>query len=96
MLLKRASDDPLPSQSQDDVQPPAITTDNAGGEGEWQVEEILQAKETRRGTKLLVKWTGYVRPTWEPLNSFLDTEALDRFEAAHGKITPEQQEGGGG
>jgi hypothetical protein len=96
MLLKRAGDDPLPSQSQDDVQPPAITTDDPDSEEEWQVEEILQSKQTRRGTKLLVKWTGYARPTWEPLKSFLETEALDRFEAAHGKITPEQQERGGG
>jgi hypothetical protein len=25
--------------------------------------------------------------TWEPLSTFLETEALDRYEATHGKIT---------
>ena len=87
MLLKRAGDDPLPSQQQDDTQPPAVVPDSPEGGEEWQVEEILQARKTRRGTQLRVKWTGYAQPTWEPLGSFLDTEALDRYEAAHGRVT---------
>jgi len=87
ILLKRAGDDPLPSQQQDDTQPAAIVPDDEQEQEEWQVDEILKAKKTRRGTKLLVKWTGYVRPTWEPLSAFLDTEALDRYEATNGKIT---------
>ena len=33
------------------------------------MEEIREAKETRRGTRLQVKWTGYARPTWEPLSA---------------------------
>ena len=85
--MKRAGDDPLPSQQQDDTQPAAIVPEDKPEQEEWQVDEILKAKKTRRGTKLLVKWTGYVRPTWEPLSAFLDTEALDRYEATNGRIT---------
>ena len=88
MQLKRAGDDPLPSQVQDDTQPPAIVPeDDPDGGEEWQVEEILESRKTRGTTKVLVKWTGYAQPTWEPLSAFLETEALDRYEAAHGKIT---------
>ncbi|KAL2126283.1 hypothetical protein VTI74DRAFT_1265 [Chaetomium olivicolor] len=99
MQLKRAGDDPLPSQKQDDTQPPAIILeDSPDGEKEWQVEEILQAKTTRAGTRVQVKWVGYAQPTWEPLSAFLETEALDRFETIHGKITaddsPPGEEGG--
>ncbi len=40
MHLKRAGDDPLPSQVQDDTQPPAIVPeDDPDGEEDWQVEE---------------------------------------------------------
>jgi transposase InsO family protein len=97
VLLKRAGDDPLPSQVQDDTQPPAIVPeDSPDGEEEWQVEEILDAKRTRGATRVLVKWTGHARPTWEPLTAFLENEALDRYEAAHGKITDDAAGRGGG
>ena len=95
MLLKRAGNDPLPSQVQDDTQPPAIVPeDSPDGEEEWQVEEILDAKKTRGTMRVLVKWTGHVQPTWEPLSAFLEAEALDRYEAAHGKITEDNTAGG--
>jgi hypothetical protein len=84
--LRRAGDDPLPSQVQDDTQPPAIISEETGEE-ESQVEKILDVRKKGRGQQVLVKWTGYAQPTWEPLSTFLDTEALDRFEAEHGKIT---------
>ena len=51
------------------------------------VEEILESRKTRGATKVLVKWTGYAQPAWEPLSALLETEALDRYEAAHGRIT---------
>jgi hypothetical protein len=85
-MLKRAGDDPLPSQVQDDTQPPPIIAEDTG-EQEWFVEEILKARKERRDYQVLVKWTGYAQSTWEPLSALLDTEALDRFEAKHGKIT---------
>lgn len=90
MLLKRAADDPLPSQQQDDTQPPALIggVHGDGGQEEWRVEEILGAKKVRGRTKLLVKWDGYAKPTWEPLSNFEETEALDKFEAKHGKVSP--------
>ena len=100
MHLKRTSDDPLPSQAQDDTQPPAIVPeDDPDGEEEWQVEEILDSRRTRGATKVLVKWTGYAQPTWEPLSAFLETEALDRYEATRGRITEDNalpRRGGGG
>jgi hypothetical protein len=95
MLLKRAGNDPLPSQVQDDTQPPAIVPEyDPDGEEEWQVEEILESRKTRGTTKVLVKWTGYAQPTWEPLSTFLETEALDRYEATHGKITEDDATAG--
>ena len=64
IYLKRASDDPLLSQVQDDTQPPRIVPeDNPEGEEEWHVEEILDSRKTRGATKVLVKWTSYTRPT---------------------------------
>ena len=97
MHLKRAGGDPLPSQVQDDSQPPAIVLeDNPDGEEEQQVEEILDSKKTRRTTEVLVKWTGYAQPAWEPLSAFLETEALERYEAAQGKIRGDDAGRGGG
>jgi hypothetical protein len=82
-LLRPASSDPLPSQVVTEYQPPAITTDI--GEEEFEVEEILRARTRKigRGTRreVLVKWTGYARPTWEPLTNLENTIALDKFEA---------------
>ena len=39
VLLRRASEDPLPLQEQDDWQPPLLITDK--GDEEYEVEEIL-------------------------------------------------------
>ena len=47
----------------------------------YQIDTILNYKILRNGkTKLLVKWTGYTKPTWEPLMELLETEALDLYE----------------
>jgi hypothetical protein len=43
-MLKRAGDDPLPSQVQDDTQPPPIIAEDTGKQ-EWFVEEILKARK---------------------------------------------------
>ncbi len=64
MYLKRAGDNLLPLQVQDDTQPPAIVPENdPDGEEEWQVEEILDSRKTRGATEVLVKWTGYAELT---------------------------------
>jgi hypothetical protein len=84
-LLRPLAQDPLPSQIQDDVQPPPIIQDDVE---EWEVEEILDQRMKRgrgRGGPLrkefLVKWVGYSTPTWSNASDFEDTEALDRYEA---------------
>ena len=87
-LLERAADDPLPSQALIDNRPgPALELEEDDPAlSEWVVEEILDAKNARgRGQRqVLVKWKGWLNPTWHPLNDFQDTEALDRFEAING------------
>jgi transposase InsO family protein len=85
-LLRRAATDPLPSQQQDDSQPaPFVVEDEDGAEGlEYEVENISAAKGRRPHRKVLVKWKGYARPTWEPLDNFKETVALDDFEARYG------------
>ncbi|KAJ6436286.1 retrovirus polyprotein [Purpureocillium lavendulum] len=72
-LLRLAADDPLPSQTSDDYRRPAILTDD----GElWEVEEICGHKKVGQEWKVLVKWVGWVRPTWEPVRFLSDTAAL--------------------
>ena len=85
-LLRLAATDPLPSQVQDDFQPPPIILE--GQDDEYGVEEILRCRTRRfgRGTQrqALVKWVGYAEPTWHPLRDFEETAALDRFEEQYG------------
>ncbi|RAL59221.1 hypothetical protein DID88_006676 [Monilinia fructigena] len=91
-LLRSVSSDPLPSQRQDDTQPgPEILKDNE----EYTVEKILEEKTVRRGRgqqrKLLVKWKGYAKPTWEPYDALENASALDIWERCK-----EERTGGGG
>jgi predicted aspartyl protease len=77
-LLRLASNDPLPSQERTDNQPaPRIVQ----GDIEYEVEKILDEKLVRKKRKLLVKWAGYARPTWEPEDALEDTAALVAWEA---------------
>ena len=80
-LLRLAGTDRLPSQVRTDAQPPPQLVQS---DIEYEVERILQEKTVRGHRKLLVKWTGYARPTWEPADAFLDTIALDAWEARTG------------
>ncbi|KAL5594278.1 uncharacterized protein BROUX77_007625 [Berkeleyomyces rouxiae] len=86
-LLKRAPNNPLPSQETDDAQPPHIE-ENDYGEPEFLVEQILRSRRRRIGRgfrrELLVKWVGYAEPDWRPRADFEETEALDTFEAKFG------------
>ncbi|KJZ69178.1 hypothetical protein HIM_11431 [Hirsutella minnesotensis 3608] len=82
-LLRLAADDPLPSQMSDDHRPPAILTDD----GElWEVEEILDEKKVGREWKVLVKWVGWIGPTWELVRYVADTIAFAKYEKTHGKV----------
>lgn len=80
--LRPATENPFPSQRNDDYQPPGELID---GEVEWEVEDIVDQKDKRvgRGWRRMyeVKWVGYRRTTWEPLSIVEDTAALDRWEA---------------
>ena len=51
-LLKRAADNPFPSQRRGDFQPPAIIMD---GEEEWEVERVLRERIRGRQRQVLVK-----------------------------------------
>ena len=85
-LLRPTASDPLPSQLQTDVQPAAIISDG-DDDGEYLVEEILQAKTRPSGHRYaLVKWVGWQIPTWEPISVVTDTIACDHYEARYGDI----------
>ena len=86
-LVKKAAEDPLPSQ---------LTIDNESGmifdtpedpssvainsDGEYTIERILRHKRQGRGWRLLVKWLGWLEPTWEPLQQVQKTTTLDAYE----------------
>ncbi|KAI1001002.1 hypothetical protein K3495_g7193 [Podosphaera aphanis] len=90
-LLRKASGDPLPSQSQDDSLPEHVMVENDQPEAEPEhfVERILRAERIRRGggyvRRVLVKWEDIREPNWEDRGEFENIEALDRFEAKYGK-----------
>ena len=54
------------------------------GEDEYSVEAILDYRTIRRGRgtreEVLVKWSGYAQPTWEPRLALEDTAALDSYK----------------
>ena len=77
-LLKRAAADPFPNQRQDNSRPPVIIVD---GEEEWEVERILRRCTKGRQRQVLVKWKGYLTPTWEPTEALVNTEAYHVFES---------------
>lgn len=85
-LLRPAATDGLPSQMRDDSQPPALAIED--GEPWFGVETILRCRTRRIGRggrrEALVKWTGFVAPTWEPLVNVDQTDALRAFEARYG------------
>jgi hypothetical protein len=86
-LLQPAAVDPLPSQTQDDYQPPPIMID---GEEEWEIENIQDVRVVgKRGGGLkrqfLCKWRGYANPSWNDQGDCEDTKALDEFEQKTGR-----------
>jgi hypothetical protein len=62
--LKRAEDDPFPSQIRDNTQPPPLFIN---GEPEYIIEEIKKARLKKMGKgnrrKILVKWKKYKEET---------------------------------
>ncbi|KAL5629126.1 hypothetical protein BROUX41_002517 [Berkeleyomyces rouxiae] len=65
-LVRRARDDPLPSQVLLHHEPPAIAPEEASEDlvaGEHLVDEILQHKTANNRHQVLVQWTGWAEPT---------------------------------
>ncbi|KAI0992306.1 hypothetical protein K3495_g15880, partial [Podosphaera aphanis] len=99
-LVKRAGCDKFPSQVSDDTQNPPIVDHLE--EPEYEVESILRARTVRRGRgsyrQALVKWVGWVDPTWEPIENLKGTTALVSFENTYGSISkydgPQEQSAG--
>ena len=46
---------------------------------------MAKGKEGHR--KVYVKWKGYARPSWEPLDALKDNVAVDCFEEKYSDIT---------
>ena len=84
-LLRRAPEDPLVGQVNDDDQPEPVLIE---GHQEWHVEKILGWKKARkRGEfKVCVKWTSYHKPTWPDYREVEDTQAIADFERIYGKV----------
>lgn len=81
-LLHLAGSNPLPGQVLSEPQNSGVTID---GETEYSVEKILDEKISRGGAKwYLVKWVGYLEPTWEPYSFVQDIQALDDWEREGG------------
>ena len=79
-LLKRDTNDPLPSQTTTHNEPGPTLVE---GQAEYNVEEVLRHRRRGRGWQLLVKWEGWAKPTWEPLTALHDTIALAYYETTH-------------
>ena len=86
-LVKKAVEDPLPSQLTIDNEPGMIfdtledpSSVAINSDSEYTIERILQHKRQGRGWRLLVKWLGWLEPTWEPLQQLQETTALDAYE----------------
>ncbi|KAI0993493.1 hypothetical protein K3495_g14691 [Podosphaera aphanis] len=89
-LLRKASEDPLPSQLQDNQQPePIMDEQSPQAPPEQIVERILRAEKHQRGRgwvrRVLVKWKNFAEPTWEDRSELDDVRALDVFESKYGK-----------
>ena len=86
-LVKKAAEDPLPSQLTIDNEPGMIfntpkdpSSVAINSDGEYTIERILRYRRQGCGWRLLVKWLGWLEPTWEPLQQLQETTALDAYE----------------
>ena len=86
-LVKKAAEDPLPSQLTIDNELDMIfdTPEDSSfvainSDSEYTIERILRHRRQGRGWRLLVKWLGWLEPTWEPLQQLQETTTLDAYE----------------
>ena len=86
-LVKKAVEDPLPSQLTIDNEPGMIfdtledpSSIAINSDGEYTIKRISRHKRQGRGWHLLVKWLGWPEPTWESLQQLQETTILDAYE----------------
>ena len=86
-LVKKAAEDPLPSQLTIDNElgmifdtPEDLSSFAINSDGKYTIERILRQRHQGRGWHLLVKWLGWLEPTWEPLQQLQETTTLDAYE----------------
>ena len=79
-----------PERFRDRLQHPLnLPVIQADGEPEWEVEEVLDTRTTRRGRLFLVKWTGYTRTEWLPIEDMANcAEAIVQYFASKGEEVP--------
>ncbi|THH01893.1 hypothetical protein EW145_g6834 [Phellinidium pouzarii] len=81
VLLKPANEPAFESQRAP-LPPPPVVLDN---EEEYEVDEILDSHIHRGKLQYLVKWTGYMDPTWQPERDVTKNaaEAVEIFYQLH-------------
>ncbi|KAL2888515.1 retrovirus polyprotein [Ceratocystis lukuohia] len=79
--------DPWPGQNREAKVAAAPIISKEGHEL-WEVDEILCAVGKGNARKVWVKWTGFGKPTAEPIDVILETnlQAMDRWESRWGPI----------
>ena len=83
-LVRRAHEDPFPSQVLQNPEPAAIQPDQQDKDhvvGEYMVEKIIGHCRYQNRWEAHVKWVGYTQPTFEPLSNIEDTAALAIYES---------------
>ncbi|KAL5601278.1 uncharacterized protein BROUX77_005527 [Berkeleyomyces rouxiae] len=83
--LRSAANDAFPSQKTHDDRPAPMEVIN--GEEYWEVEKILGERTSNGVKQVKVKWKGYVRPGWEPVDLLVDTDAYKLWLSQKGTKT---------
>jgi hypothetical protein len=89
ILLQKTANNPLLLQIVYKPQPLALIRENKTKK--YDVEKILNhalSENKHKTLKLLIKWRGYTKPTWEPASEFKDTKAYEEYLARNDVSKP--------
>jgi hypothetical protein len=89
ILLQKTANNPLLLQIVHEPQLLALIRKNKTEK--YDVEKILNHAllgNKHKTLKLLIKWKGYTKPTWEPANEFEDTKAYEEYLARNNVSKP--------